>query len=100
MKAGTYLDKCSAEHRLCLSSLLIFVFSVLPTNGQIDTTAKKTVNPADTSRQEPKSRKDANNKVQQDQKPPERYLSLFEEEDLLKVSLRFDVVKFFLFKQR
>lgn len=94
MKAGTYLDKCSAEHRLCLSSLLIFVFSVLPTNGQIDTTAKKTVNPADTSRQEPKSRKDANNKVQQDQKPPERYLSLFEEEDLLKVSLRFDVAKF------
>src|SRR5690606_4107298 len=46
------------------------------------------------SGQELKSRKDANNKEQQDQKPPERYLSLFEEEDLLKVSLRFDVAKF------
>jgi hypothetical protein len=61
-----------ANSHLSLCILLLFLLSVFPSHGQTDTTDRES----------------------QDQKPPVRYLSLFEEEDLLKVSLRFDVAKF------
>lgn len=94
MMARTQFNKFSADRRLYLCSLFITVLSVLPSIGQIDTTVKKPVNLADTDGQDLKDLNDANRKQPEDQKPPVRYLSLFEEEDLLKVSLRFDVAKF------
>lgn len=94
MKTGINPKRNNAGHNLYFSLVLLFVFSVLPSNGQNDTTVKSLVSPVDSTGQNQKDRIDTNRTEVQDQKPPERYLSLFEEEDLLKVSLRFDVVKF------
>lgn len=94
MKTGINSKRNNAGHNLYFSLVLLFVFSVLPSNGQNDTTVKSLVSPVDSTGQNQKDRIDTNRTEVQDQKPPERYLSLFEEEDLLKVSLRFDVVKF------
>jgi hypothetical protein len=55
-----------------LSLLAFFVLSVSPSPGQIDTTGQK----------------------QQDQKPPRRYLSLFEHDDILEVFLYLDLSGF------
>src|SRR5665647_422874 len=52
--------------------LAIFVFSVLPSPGQTDTVTGK----------------------QKEEKPARRYLSLFENDDILEVSLRFDLSGF------
>jgi hypothetical protein len=94
MKTGINSKRNNAGHNLYFSLVLLFVFSVLQSNGQNDTTVKSLVSPVDSTGQNQKDRIDTNRTEVQDQKPPERYLSLFEEEDLLKVSLRFDVVKF------
>jgi hypothetical protein len=72
MNAMSALKTCSAERHLSYCLLFFFVVSVLPSHGQIDTTGQEL----------------------QGQKPPGRYLSLFEEDDLLKVSLRFDIAKY------
>lgn len=94
-----------ADRHLSIFVLLFLVLSVLPSHGQIDTTGKGLVGPADTTGQELTARigaagKELINQIDtidqesQDQKTPRRYLSLFEEDDLLEVSLQFDIAKF------
>jgi len=96
---------CGADSHLSFFVLLFFVVTVLPSHGQIDTTGKglvsqvdttgqELVSPFDTAGQELKGQIDTIVQKLQDQKTPRRYLSLFEEEDLLEVSLHFDVAKF------
>lgn len=105
MNARANNKTCGADRHLSLCILLFFVVSVLPSHGQIDTTGKGLASPVDTIGQELTGQIEAtgkalNNQIDttdqelQDQKNPGRYLSLFEEEDLLEVSLRFDVSKF------
>lgn len=72
MKARANYKTWGADRHLSFYILLFLIVSVLPSHGQIDTTGQKA----------------------QGQNPPGRYLSLFEEEDLLEVSLSFDVSKF------
>ncbi len=85
---------CGADHHLYFCVLLFFVLSVLPSHGQIDSTGKGLGSPVDSAGQELKGHIDTTGRDLQGQRPPGRYLSLFEEEDLLEVSLRFDVSKF------
>lgn len=94
MKARADYKKCGAHRHLSFFVLLFFVYSVLPSHSQIDTTGKGLVSPIDTTGPEHKGQVDTTDRESQGPKPPERYLSLFEEEDLLEVSLRFDVTKF------
>ncbi len=105
MKARSNFKTYGADRHLSFCILLFFVVSVLPSHGQIDTTGKGLVSLVDTTGQELTGQNDTTNKALnnqldttdqelQDEKTPKRYLSLFEEEDLLEVSLRFDVSKF------
>lgn len=105
MNARAFYKTCSAEHQLTFCVLLFFVVSVLPSHGQIDTTGKGLVSPVDTisqeltgqidtTGQELMGQIDTTDQELQGQKLPRRYLSLFEEDDLLEVSMRFDVAKF------
>jgi len=94
MKSGTCFQKCNAVLLLNFSVLMFFALSVFPSSGQTDTTVKALANQVDTAWQDLKGRPDANKTELQYQIPPVKYLSLFEEEDLLHVSLRFDVAGF------
>lgn len=94
MNARANYKTCGAERHMSLCVLLFYILSVLPSHGQIDTTGKKLVSPVDTAGQEIKGQIDTTGQELQGQKTPRRYLSLFEEEDILEVSLHFDVSKF------
>lgn len=94
MKTGPCFRKGHAGRTLYCSLLLICALSVLPAYGQIDTILKGVVWPPDTAGQKLISLTDTTGTEKQGQKPPDRYLSLFEEDDLLKISLSFDVAKF------
>jgi len=105
MKARSDFKTHGADRHLSFCILLFFVVSVLPSHGQIDTTGKGLVSPVDTTGQELTGQIDTtgnvlNNQIDttdqelQHEKTPKRYLSLFEEDDLLEVSLRFDITKF------
>ncbi|MBE0680001.1 MAG: hypothetical protein IH592_14665 [Bacteroidales bacterium] len=105
MNAKSDYKTCGADHHLSFYILLFFVVSVLPSNGQIDTTGKELRSAVDTigqdlTRQIDATGKELINQIDtidqelEDQKTPRRYLSLFEEEDMLDVSLRFDIAKF------
>jgi hypothetical protein len=72
LKAKSENRAGSAQRRLLICALSLLVLSVVPSFGQIDTSGP----------------------AQQDQDAPERYFSLFEEEDILEVSLHFDLTKF------
>ncbi len=72
MKSGSdHKPGCRCIHLLSIA-LALFVLSVVPSSGQIDTSGA----------------------VQQEEDIPDRYFSLFEDEDILEVSLHFDVSKF------
>ncbi len=105
MKARANYKTRGADRHLYFFIILFLVVSVLQANGQVDTTVKRLVNQIDTTAQEPTGQIDTTFDVLQSQtvttgqkvkgqNPPRRYLSLFEEDDLLEVSLRFDVSKF------
>jgi len=94
MKARSNFKTYGADRHLSFCILLFFVVSVLPSHGQIDTTGKGLVSLVDTTGQELTGQNDTTNKALnnqldttdqelQDEKTPKRYLSLFEEEDLL-----------------
>jgi hypothetical protein len=72
MKARSGLKSCRAGCILYMSILAIFALSVLPSNGQTDTTSRK----------------------QHEEKSARRYLSLFENDEILEVSLEFDYSTF------
>jgi len=61
-----------ARRTVLICALALLILSVLPAFGQIDTSGT----------------------VQQEEDAPERYFSLFEDEDILEVSLNFDLTKF------
>lgn len=94
MKTGTCSHTGNTGRTLYCSMLLLCVLSVLPSYGQIDTTLKGAVRPVDTAGQKKIGLTDSTGTELQGQKPPGRYLSLFEEDDLLKISLSFDVARF------
>jgi hypothetical protein len=71
-KTGSENRAGSSQHRLFICALALLVLSVLPSFGQIDTSGT----------------------VQQEEDAPEKYFSLFEGEDILEVSLHFDLSKF------
>ena len=72
MKTSSIFKPCGSSPLPLLSTLLLLVTLALPSYGQTEPESKK----------------------QKEQETPRRYLSLFDEEELLEVSLRFDLSGF------
>ena len=78
LKTGSGNRAGSARHRLMTWAMVLLLLSVVPSFGQVDTSVT----------------------VQKEEDASEEYFSLFEGEDLLEVSLYFDLTKFLKKEER